>query len=347
ANVTAYLGSGQDIYVSQKNLYVTMGTYTPAAGGGEMKEKTLVYKFALDEGNVVYQGKGEVPGRLLNQFSMDESGDYFRIATTTGQAWRNDEFTSRNNIYVLDEMLEITGKIEDIAPGEQIYSVRFMGNRAYMVTFKTTDPLFVIDLADPASPKILGALKIPGYSDYLYPYDENHIIGFGKDTVEVKGQAYYLGMKIALFDVTDVSNPVQKFSKIIGDRGTESEVLRNHKALLFSKEKGIMAFPVTVMEVKGENKFNSPGIPEYGQFTFQGAYVYEVDIEKGFILKGRITHLSNEDYLKAGRDCYENDKNINRILYIKDVLYTLSNSMVKASGLADLEEINQVVIPAN
>ena len=112
-----------------------------------------------------------------------------------------------------------------------------MGDRAYVVTFKTVDPLFVIDLKDPEKPVILGALKIPGYSDYLHPYDENHIIGFGKDTVEIKGQAYYQGMKVALFDVTDVSNPVQKFSEMIGDRGTDSELLSNHKALLFSKRK--------------------------------------------------------------------------------------------------------------
>ncbi|NSW91057.1 MAG: beta-propeller domain-containing protein [Firmicutes bacterium] len=397
ANISVYLGSGQNIYVSLENLYVAITNYRqidvseeaevevkeesvvessaagssvntavegPAAVDSDNKvgivvprkpqiiriineENTLVYKFAMDKGNVIYQSKGEVPGRILNQFSMDENGKYFRIATTSGQIWRNDEFTSKNNIYVLDEMLDITGKIEDIAPGEQIYSVRFMGDRAYMVTFRTVDPLFVIDLKDPRSPKILGALKIPGYSDYLHPYDENHIIGFGKDTVEVKGQAYYLGMKIALFDVTDVSNPIQKFSETIGDRGTESEILRNHKALLFSKEKGLMAFPVTVMEVKGKNKFNDGGFPEYGQFSFQGAYVYNVDLTKGFTLKGRITHLSNDEYLRAGRGWYESDKNINRILYIKDVLYTLSNSMVKANGLVDLDERNEVIIDGN
>ena len=220
-----------------------------------------------------------------------------------------------------------------------------MGDRAYMVTFRTVDPLFVIDLKDPEKPKILGALKIPGYSDYLHPYDENHIIGFGKDTVELKGQAYYLGMKIALFDVTDVSNPIQKFTENIGDRGTESEILRNHKALLFSKEKGLMAFPVTVMEVKGKNKFMDNGFPEYGQFSFQGAYVYNIDLVNGFTLKGRITHLSKDDYLRSGTGWYDSDKNISRLLYIKDNLYTLSNSIIKANELENLEDRNQVNIP--
>ncbi|HOJ10853.1 MAG TPA: beta-propeller domain-containing protein [Clostridiales bacterium] len=309
------------------------------------QENTLIYKFSLNNGTVTYLGKGEVPGRILNQFSMDENDKYFRIATTRGEIWRNDEFTSKNNIYVLDEMLNIKGKVEDIAPGEQIYSVRFMGDRAYMVTFKLTDPLFVIDLKNPQEPCILGALKIPGYSDYLHPYDENHIIGFGKDSVEIKGQAFYLGMKIALFDVTDVSNPIQKFSETIGDRGTDSELLRNHKALLFSKEKELMAFPVTVMEIKSGSKFADGGFPNYGQFTFQGAYVYNIDLIKGFTLKSRITHLDKDDMLKAGVSWYDNEKNINRIIYINDTLYTLSNRMFKAHGLNDMKEKNIVTIP--
>lgn len=388
ALISTYLGSGQNIYASLENLYVTItgykqidikpdaetstdsgekGSSSNSDAGFDTKpavetptvdakiavirkpkiineENTMIYKFALKKGNAVYQTKGEVPGRILNQFSMDENGKFFRIATTTGQVWRDDEFTSKNNIYVLDDMLDIKGKIEDIAPGEQIYSVRFMGDRAYMVTFKTVDPLFVVDLKDPEEPKILGALKIPGYSDYLHPYDENHIIGFGKDTVELKGQAYYLGVKIALFDVTDVSNPIQKFTENIGDRGTESEILRNHKALLFSKEKGLMAFPVRVMEVNEKNKFSDDGFPKYGQFTFQGAYVYNVDLVNGFTLKGKITHLSKDDYLKAGNSWYDSNKNIYRLLYIKDNLYTLSNSMIKANGLLNLEDRNEVDI---
>ncbi|GAB6154220.1 hypothetical protein JCM17380_29700 [Desulfosporosinus burensis] len=124
-----------------------------------------------------------------------------------------------------------------------------------MVTFKNVVPFFVLDLKDPTSPKILGALKIPGFSDYLHPYDENHIIGFGKETIEVSqtnrqgilpgtpmgSNAFYQGMKLAVFDVTDVSNPVELFKTSIGDRGTDSEVLRNHKALLFDKEKGLLS----------------------------------------------------------------------------------------------------------
>lgn len=366
-NVQTYLGAGENIYASSENLYVSVTNYNytlfdvmitadvvsanedsatwakPAVVDSTAnRETTTVYKFSLNGAKVTYLNKGEVPGRILNQFSMDENNGFFRIATTVGEVWGRGDNVSKNNIYILDDTMTITGKIEDIAPGEMIYSVRFMGDRGYVVTFKTVDPLFVIDLGDPSNPKILGALKIPGYSDYLHPYDENHIIGFGKDTVEVKGNAYYKGMKIALFDVTDVANPIQKFSEIIGDRGTESDLLSNHKALLFSKSKNLLAFPVTVMEVSDAIKDEDS--LAYGEFVFQGAYVYNIDTENGFKLKGKITHLSGDEYKKSGY-YYNHQKHVERILYIGDTLYTLSKGMVKAHELGNMEESGSIVIP--
>jgi inhibitor of cysteine peptidase len=361
-DISAYLGSSQNIYASSKHLYVAVTKYEQKMETrsslrkdiGYNEAKTMIYKFGLNEGIVHYKGEGEVPGSILNQFSMDEHLGNFRIATTKGDMWRSDEHTSKNQLYVLDSALNIIGDIEDIAPGERIYSVRFMGDRAYMVTFRTVDPLFVIDLQNPKQPEILGALKIPGYSDYLHPYDENHIIGFGKEAVEMdrkdhKGNtvdtmAYYLGMKVALFDITDVTNPKEKFNMTIGDRGTESELLHNHKALLFSKEKNIMAFPVTLMEVQSENKL-AQNPPEYGQFTFQGAMVYSIDLEKGFELKSKITHMTEEDIKKAGQHWYEPYKSVQRILYIGDNLYTLSPSKIKVNDLNTFKNINELDLP--
>jgi len=344
ANVSAYLGAGRNIYASTENLYVAVSDYTRITGKSASEEITQLYKFAMKDAQLTYLCKGEVPGTILNQFSMDEHGNTFRIATTKGNIWATDESISKNALYVLDSMLSITGRVEDMAPGEKIYSVRFMGDRAYVVTFKTVDPLFVIDLKDPEKPAILGALKIPGYSDYLHPYDENHILGFGKDTVEIKGQAYYLGMKVALFDVSDVSNPIQKFSEIIGDRGTDSELLSNHKALLFSREKNLLAFPVTLMEVRDSSEKVKMDSLQYGEFTFQGALVYQLDLENGFKLKGRITHISDDEYKKAGNSWYNSDKNVRRIIYIGDNLFTISNSMIKANAINDLKEKGSVVI---
>ncbi|NLK52371.1 MAG: hypothetical protein GX295_08000 [Syntrophomonadaceae bacterium] len=357
--VSTYLGSAENVYVSPENLYVaaTKNQVVPLNSAPiHYAPETQVFKFALQKGAVQFTGKTAVPGRILNQFSMDEDQGYFRIATTSGDIWRNDAYTSQNNVYVLDNKLNLVGRLENIAPGEKIYATRFIGNRIYMVTFKTTDPFFVIDLSDPKQPAVLGALKIPGYSDYLHPYDENHIIGFGKEAVEViekdpQGRevgrsAYYQGMKIALFDVRDVHNPVQLFTETIGDRGTDSELLRNHKALLFDREKNLLAFPVTVMEVKNQPTNNERrAATQFGSFTFQGAYLYHLDLTQGFTLQTRITHLSPEDYLKAGSRWYRSDKNVERILYINDAIYTLSPKFIQAHDLRDFHLRGNLEVP--
>lgn len=351
ADISAYLGAGDNIYASPDNLYVSFTDYESyrilrngIARLPANTYNTVLYKFSLENGKMRYLSKGTVPGSVLNQFSMDEDGGFFRIATTSMNVQDTGGTISQNNVYILDDTMGITGRVENMAPGERIYSVRFMGDRAYVVTFRTIDPLFVLDLKNPSTPRILGSLKIPGYSDYLQPYDENHIIGFGKETTEIKGQAYYLGMKMAMFDVSDVTKPERKFAVDIGDRGTDSELLSNHKALLFSKERNLIAFPVALYEVPGEKAPSADSL-QYGSFTFQGAYVYQVDLNAGFKLKGRITHLTDEDYLKSGDRWYDSNKNIDRILYIDDTLYTLSRSEIRASALSDLKKTGALMIP--
>jgi inhibitor of cysteine peptidase len=354
ANIYTYLGHGENIYASLENLYIAVNKYEPDyqrknKPGGFIEDlsfppmlsyanNTEVYKFELSNSKVLYKNKEKVPGRILNQFSMDEYEGYFRIATTTGDMWRTDEFTSKNNVYILDQDMELIGKLEGIAPTERIYSMRFMGSRGYMVTFRETDPFYVIDLKEPKEPKILGYLKIPGYSDYLHPYDENHIIGFGKEVYEMKGTAFQAGMKVAVFDVRDVSQPIEKFKVEIGDRGTESPLLRDHKALLFSKEKNLLVFPVTLVENKSGNHM------AWGEFTYQGAYVYHLDMTEGFKLKGRITHLTEEDYKKAGSYWFDSNRNVNRILYIGNTLYTFSNEKIKANQLHTIHLIDELLL---
>lgn len=353
--VTSYLGAGDKMYVSQNNIYIAETSYysSPILLSRDLTipkvydtRNTLIYKFSIGKGTSKFEGKGEIPGIILNQYSMDEYKGYFRIATTSNPEFSSGSNISRNNLYIMNDDFKITGKIENIAPGEKIYSVRFMGDRGYMVTFKNVDPLFVFDLKDPNKPTILGELKIPGYSDYLHPYDENHVIGFGKDAIESESGdfAWYMGMKVAMFDITDVNNPKEQFKVIIGDRGTSSELLNNPKALLFSKSKNIMAFPVLLYEIEDDVKFTQTSTPKYGNPTFQGAYVYSIDMEEGFVLKGRITHLNEKDlddmYYSSGLS----ERSVNRIMYIDDVLYTLSNSKIKANDISDLKEINEVEI---
>ncbi|MBT8171547.1 beta-propeller domain-containing protein, partial [Candidatus Bathyarchaeota archaeon] len=152
---TILMGGTSSIYVSQNNIYLTFPDYTWQENE---TMKTKINRAKIDQEKITFVAQGQVPGYLLNQFSMDEYNDYFRITTTLPSNWRTfaEQETSKNNVYVLDMDLNIVGQIEDLAPGEQIYSTRFMGNRCYMVTFRNIDPLFVIDLSDPTSPTVLG-----------------------------------------------------------------------------------------------------------------------------------------------------------------------------------------------
>lgn len=157
--------------------------------------------------------------------------------------------------------------------------------------------------------------------------------------------AFYQGMKVALFDVSDPANPKELFKETIGDRGTESELLHNPKALLFSKEKNLLAFPVTVMEIKDKKAAGSDSPQAYGEFAFQGAYIYGLDLEKGFQLRGKITHLSEEAMKNAGSAWYGSDLNVERLLYIGDTLYSASQGMIKANDLATLKELRALPLP--
>jgi hypothetical protein len=287
---------------------------------------------------VELKAQGDVPGHILNQFSMDESGANFRIATTVSESWGDESSTSTNNLYVLDMNLAQVGSVTDIAPGETIYSTRFMGNRAYMVTFKTIDPFFVIDLSSPKAPRVLGNLKVPGFSNYLHPYDATHVIGFGKDAdpsidadkVHSGNAIYYTavqGLKMALFDVSDVENPKEMAVTVIGDRGTDSPLLTNHKALLFEKDRNLLAFPIMVTKRPDGSAKSADGNP-----VFQGAYVYDISLQNGFKLRGTVTHYdSNDQFLKAGTYWYGGDKDIQRIVRLGNSLVTVSDTQVRSS----------------
>ncbi|MFQ5884634.1 MAG: beta-propeller domain-containing protein, partial [Thermoplasmata archaeon] len=200
------IDDAKDMYVSLGNIYIAVQDYPRFSIGrnSSWTETTTILKISIDSGSIEYMSRGNVSGKVLNQFSMDEYNGYFRIATTIGHVSRTGQSTATNNVYVLNKWLEMVGKLENLAPGEKIYSARFMGERCYLVTFKKVDPFFVIDLSNPEAPKVLGELKIPGYSDYLHPYDENHIIGLGKDTHDMGDFAWFQGVKLSLFDVTFV-----------------------------------------------------------------------------------------------------------------------------------------------
>jgi len=311
---TYLLGSASNMYASLNNIYITMLKQVPI--DTSWTEATLIYRVHTQDGEIKIEANGEVPGRVLNQFSMDEYNEYFRIATTVGQPW-SPENPSRNNLYVLNMNLTIIGRLEGLAPTETIYSARFMGDRSYIVTFRQVDPFFAIDLQNPYEPKILGSLKIPGYSSYLHPYDENHIIGVGIDGGKVK---------ISLFDVSNVSDIEEK--NYTTDAWASSPALDDHKAFLFDKPKNLLAMPIT----------------EYVDY-WQGAYVFNISSETGIVLRGKITHMGNDTGPIRTYYYYDSSNYVVRSLYIDNVLYTISARKVKMNNLETLEEINEIELP--
>lgn len=339
------MGGGSTVYASLDNLYVAENTYNWYHG---YSPKTVIYKFSLGD-KIEYLSKGEVEGTLLNQFSMDEYDGKLRVATTTQANWREG---LSNNIFVLDDDMKVVGELTDLAQGEKIYSVRFMGKKAYMVTFKQIDPLFVIDLSDATEPKVLGELKIPGVSDYLHPIDENHILGFGLDTpdlevVEEAGWVWYQGVKIAMFDVTDVNNPKEMYKEIIGDRGSTTPINSDHHAFFYDAERELMAVPVTVAEIPEELKDADTEAWKYGDTTFQGAYVYHVSVEDGFELLGKISHFSETTFEELGSYYYGTERDISRVLRLGEYLYGISQKIVSSWNIDTIKEIDRIELTIN
>ena len=373
--VQSYLMDVENAYISENNMYLIDNGYSGGRsveladiygikgvfGLSDLNYETVtsdstIYKFNFkDDGTVEYQTKNTVKGRTIDQFSLDEQDGNLRIALYTSDGSR---------IVVLDNNLKQIGETMNLAEGEKMYSARFMGDRAYLVTYKTVDPLFSIDLSDPTNPKVLGELKIPGYSTYLQPYDENHIIGFGFQTEEIvrrnsQGRVIststtITGMKMALFDVSDISNPKVLSEQIIGDSKTNSTILKNHKALLFDKEKKLLAIPVrnytedlsmnsdddisTVTRSYTSNLSNR-------SYNKIGYAVYNIDLTNGFNFKGLITHDVNEDNENKNSYSNYNEQYISDIrgVYIDNTLYTISEVEIKANDLETLEEIKEVL----
>lgn len=313
ASTETFFGASEEIYASKDNLYITQTNYKYFFDTDLSKSE--IYKFNLTDSQIKLQASAEVKGTINNQFSMDEYDGKLRIATTSNQY---DEDNSKNQLFILDENLDEISRIDNMAKGEKIYSVRFVGKVGYIVTFKQIDPLFVIDLSDPYNPEIKGELKIPGYSSYLHPYDETHIIGIGYNT---KSNGYggvtNDNMKMSMFDLSDLSNPKEMFSIDIGSKYTYSEITSNHKALFYNKEKNLIGFPISTWEYDYRKDRDN-------------LILYQIDLNKGFVEYGKIEQTKDWK------------TNIRRAIYIGDTLYTLAHYKVTSYGLDDLEKIDEL-----
>jgi len=327
------LGDGI-LYANYENIYLANTVYNGAtyyrwsSDAPDWSVSTDLARISIADGKPTLAATGSVKGTLCSQFAMDEYDGYLRVATNSEEYSEETGYLKQNNFYVLDMDLKPVGTLEGLAPGENMYSVRFEGETVYAVTFRTVDPFFVIDLSDPTKPTVTGELKIPGFSQYLHPYSDTLVIGFGMDTVESAdgSTAYYQGFKVAMFDVSDPSNPVEKHTLYIGDRGSSSDILYDHKALLYDKEQNIIGIPISITKLKEYG-----AIWDYGGLVFEGYIVLGYDEENGFYEKGRVAH--------------EGKYNVERVLrgmYIGNVLYTVSDHVVVSTDLETFEQIDRL-----
>ncbi len=302
------LGSGAEVYCTADTLYVGMHEYKAS------EEKTNIFAFSLDGANVAYKASGAVKGGFLNQFCFDEHKGCLRVATNYYD-YRADKDVS--SIYMLNKELQLVGKLEDIAFDEQIKSVRFMGDTGYVVTFRNTDPLFTLDLSDPTSPKVLGEIKLPGYSAYLHPIGDGYMVGIGYDGDEQN--AKFNTVKVSVFDVTDLRNPKETDTFVIKD--AETDVNYEPKAFISSKTMGFIGIPV---------KHYSPN----GYYDVLSYKI--IKIENGKIISHEgFTHPSENHRYGYG---------LFRGTYIGEKLYTINVNAVAEHSLTSGELLRTVDI---
>lgn len=305
-------GSNSEIYMSTENLYMTEGIWQPEPFFCPENalcarpffwwgtQNTLIHKLSFDKQDVEYQDSALVPGSPLNQYSMDEHNDHFRIITSE---WSPERSTW---LYILDDELELTSSLTNLAPGETFQSSRFMGDKLYLVTFEQIDPLFAIDVSDEDNPVVLWELKIPGFSTYLHPYDENHIIGLWYDTeLNQWGGTQTSGVKVDLYKINfdkkcgdSGLTAVQKdkcdswdykwiiveqlYTETLWGKGSYSEALHNPRMFIWNQSKNTLLLPATLYE-KNDNWVTT----DY----YSGLFSIEIDKNSWIEVQDQISHI--------------------------------------------------------
>lgn len=307
--------------------------------GRTEKELSTVHKFSVGTSALAtaYRGSGIVKGRVLNQFSMDEKDQKLRIATTSGHLPSPD---AHNTLSVMEDAngkLGVIGELDNIAPTEDIRSVRFDGDRGYAVTFKKTDPLYVFDLSDPRAPKIFGELKIPGFSTYMHMMDATHLLTIGYDAADQGDFAYFTGVMLQIFDVSDPTNPTLAHKEIIGTRGSSSEALADHLAFNYFAPKNLLALPMTICE--GGSTQGGFGT----NMTFSGLMVYDVTTASGFAMRGKVPHPSAQsgngyDHNGCSNWWSNASSEVRRSIIMDDFVFSVSDRRIKVNNLGALAQ---------
>jgi len=328
----AVIGSGSMVYASADTLYVagvvwnsaineTTGPDSSSASGAVVTSadtySTKLLSFSIADGKLEAKAACTIAGTILNSYSMDEYQGYLRVATTTG-GWPGE---SSNNVIVLNKDLKEVSSLSGLAPGEQIYSARFAGDRIYLVTFVQVDPLFVIDASNPTELKVLGELKIPGFSNYLQILDDNKVLAIGNATRSEGENVIPAGLKIAVFDVTDPKNPIVQSSLVYGESYGYSEVQNNPKALLLDLSRGLIGLPVSFDKNAGK----------YGSDFVEGFLLLNIDTE------GNLSHRYIFDDVLS---MYGGGRGV----YIGDALFLVGNSEISAYSITSYQCLDTLAV---
>ncbi len=334
ADQTHLLGvSGQMVYMSEQNLYTYNTGYDWVTGS----ERTDITRLALRGTTVAPAGNVTVPGRVDDRYQLSEYANELRVATTDRRG---------NHIYVIESDFATIRSLEGLAPGEHIKAARYLGDKGYLVTFRTTDPLYSIDLTPGVGPRLLGELKIPGWSDYLHPWDDRTLIGIGKEVrpeaeaADVLRPEDILGVKVSIFDVSDTRNPRETHKLVIGGPGSESAALHDPHALVWHAADGLLALPVSLMPP------STTDTPQWDRTpVWLGAIVLELNKTDGITLRGRMTHHDQDIYDQPPEEFWrgiDHEETIKRLLWVNDEWYSLSDNVVTSHRWADLSTLDRL-----
>ena len=328
------LGGGDTVYMNAGNLYLCRIAYSDEVTETKNEDpyvvtahtesvNTVISRYAVADGKLSYGASATVPGRILNQFALDEKDGALRVVTTEERRsyrvyvdeandfenYKFEESTSSNDVIVLDSALKQLGSVTGVAEGEFVYSVRFQGDYGYLCTYRTTDPIFAVDLTDPSAPKVVGEVKLSGYSDYLHVWNDDMLFGLGMETQEITDEngttARLDGMKMVMINKTDPANLTEE--AVMSVNADYSAALTNHKAILVDPVRNLIAFPA------------------------EGSYlIYGYTPGEGFALKAE-TSVSEWDWNNRG-------------VVIGDYFYVCGSDRVNVIDLNTLENVGETIV---
>jgi uncharacterized secreted protein with C-terminal beta-propeller domain len=325
----AIVADGRTVYASPESLYVATQRWfaePTAAGGDPPRLSTAVHKFDIsDPVRTTYRGSGTVSGYLFSQWAMSEHDGVLRVASTEEPTWWNPGPQQESESFVTTlrdaggGALAQAGRVGGLGKGERVYAVRFIGDKGYVVTFRQVDPLYTLDLSDPAKPSVLGELKIQGYSAYLHPLGEDLLLGIGQDADE---SGRVRGTQLSVFDVSDLRRPSRLHQWALGPSWSEAE--SDHHAFLWWPRERLAVLPVTAYD------------PKLGP-SFSGAVGFRIGRATGIKEAVRVAHPS----MGAGVGVLP----VRRSLVVGDALYTVSDAGVQATGLRTFGDQGWVAFP--